>query len=240
MTMNEFELLADVREGKGTGENRRLRHAGKVPGVLYGAEKDPVMITLDRNRLSKQLENEAFHSHILTIAVGKEKEKVVLKDVQRDPATAQILHMDLQRVSDKKKLHMHVPLHFINEERAPGKKEGGMVTRLMVEVEISCLPKDLPEYIEVDLGELDLGQAVHLSEVKAPDGVEIYALGHGQDQPVVTIQMAHELDLGVDEVEEEVALEGEEGLEGVEGVEGVAAEAGEAPADAPAEETGKG
>ena len=233
--MNEFELLADVREGTGTGENRRLRHAGKVPGVLYGAEKDPVMITLDRNRLSKQLENEAFHSHILTVAVGKEKEQAVLKDVQRNPATSQILHLDLQRVSDKKKLHMHVPLHFINEEQSPGKKEGGMVTRLMVEVEITCLPKDLPEYIEIDLGELGIGQAVHLSEVKAPDGVEVAALGHGQDQPVVTIQMARELDLGEDEEEEVV-----EGVEGLEDAEGAEAEAGETAGETPAEGSGEG
>ncbi|MEJ2308565.1 MAG: 50S ribosomal protein L25/general stress protein Ctc [Gammaproteobacteria bacterium] len=180
-------INAEARSDMGKGASRRLRQAGLVPGIIYGAEKEPEMITVDHNKLAHALEDEAFYSSILTVNVGGEAQQVVLKDLQRHPAKPFIMHLDLLRISQKTAIKMQVPLHFINEETAPGVKGGGTASHNMTEVEISCLPANLPEYIEVDCGGLDIGDSIHLSELKLPEGVEIPALGLGEDYDAAVI-----------------------------------------------------
>jgi len=190
--MQTFELNAEPRENVGKGASRRLRKTGKVPGIVYGTKKAAVMISLDQNTLGHQLENEAFYSHILTLNVGKKSDQVVLKDLQRHPYKRQILHIDFQRVDAKEAITMRVPLHFINEASCIGvKTSGGVISHMMTDLEVSCLPKDLPEYIDVDLAEVELGATIHLTDLKLPDGVEIYALGHGGDEtrPVASVHL---------------------------------------------------
>lgn len=176
--MNElFELEAQPRELHGTSANRRMRRIeGMIPAVIYGAKKEATSISLSHNFVKRALENEAFFSHILTIDVAGKKEKVVVKDIQRHPYKPVILHMDFLRINAKEKLQMNVPLHFINEDQAPGAKEGGVITHHLTEVEISCLPSNLPEFIEVDLANLEMGAAIHLTELKLPKGLELIAL----------------------------------------------------------------
>lgn len=181
MSKVDFNITAEVRSDLGKGASRRLRHEGKVPAVIYGGEKDPVSLTLDHDDLFHHLENEAFYSHILNIDVAGSKEKAVLKDLQRHPAKPIILHADFMRVSEKEKLKMAVPLHFINEEQAPGVKKGGIVTHNITEVEVQCLPKDLPEYLEVDLAGIEIEQILHLTDIKLPAGVELVELLHGEE-----------------------------------------------------------
>ena len=186
-----FIVEAELRTDMGKGASRRLRHEEKFPAVVYGAGKDPVALTVDHKKFLHNLENEAFYSHILTLDVSGNKERVVLKDLQRHPAKIAVMHADFLRVSDKEKLHMLVPLHFINEDACPGAKEGGLVTHNMTEVEISCLPKDLPEFLEVDLSSLQLDQSLHMSDITLPSGVEIVELSHGEghDQPIAACHM---------------------------------------------------
>jgi large subunit ribosomal protein L25 len=187
---NSFELRAEIREVAGKAANRRLRRAKGVPAILYGGGKPPLPLTLDAATLHKQLENEAFYSHILTVKVGTDMEQAVLKDLQRHPYRPIILHVDLQRVTAEQKLYVHVPLHFVGETVAPGVKEqGGMVAHLMADVEVVCLPKDLPEFIDADLSQLRAGETVHLSDLKLPPGVELAAHGTEREQPVATIHL---------------------------------------------------
>ncbi|MDR9436714.1 MAG: 50S ribosomal protein L25/general stress protein Ctc [Thiohalophilus sp.] len=189
--MSDFVLQAESRSDQGKGASRRLRRTGRVPAVMYGAGKDPAMLSLDHDELVNQLKNEAFFSSILTVKVGNNEDQVILKDLQRHPGKPYILHMDLLRVSANEAIRVQVPLHFMNEEKCPGVKEGGVITHNLTEVEVSCLPKNLPEYIELDLAELDIDQTVHMSELKLPEGVELVELMHGEehDQPVVAIHM---------------------------------------------------
>jgi large subunit ribosomal protein L25 len=201
-----FEVQAETRDDMGKGASRRLRRAGLLPAIIYGAHKEPTMITLGHNELIKNLEHEAFYSHVLDLKLGKKKEKVVLKDLQRHPSKPFILHVDFLRVSAKEKLRMHVPLHFMNEETAPGVKQGGRVSHTLTDIEVSCLPKDLPEYIEVDMSEVEIGQAIHLSELALPKGIEIPALAQGADQDAVVVSI-HAAKV-VSEDEEEEAGEG--------------------------------
>ncbi|MDH5371231.1 MAG: 50S ribosomal protein L25/general stress protein Ctc [Gammaproteobacteria bacterium] len=186
-----FNIEAELRTDLGKGASRRLRHEEKFPAVVYGAGKDPVSLTLDHKKFMHNLENEAFYSHILTLNVGGKEEQVVLKDLQRHPAKVAVMHADFLRVSAKEKLQMNVPLHFINEDACPGAKEGGLVTHSMTEVVISCLPKDLPEYLEVDLSSLELDHSLHMSDITLPAGVEIVELSHGEghDQPIAACHM---------------------------------------------------
>ena len=181
-----FNIEAEIRTDLGKGASRRLRHTEKFPAVVYGAGKDPVSLTLDHKKFMHSLENEAFYSHILTLSVGGKDEQVVLKDLQRHPAKIAVLHADFLRVSANEKLHMNITLHFINADACPGAKEGGLVTHSMTEVEIACLPKDLPEYLEVDLSTLELDHSLHMSDITLPAGVEIIELSHGadHDQPI--------------------------------------------------------
>ncbi len=220
--MSEFEVVAELREQTGTGPSRRYRRQGKIPAVLYGADKDPTPLLLDANAVGKQLAHEAFFSHILNVKVDGEDTQAVLRSLQRDPATTKVTHVDFFRVSATEEIQMNVPLHFINEDKSPGKKAGGIVSHLMVDVEISCLPKDLPEYIEVDIVNLDIGDSLHLSEITLPPGVALATAieDAAHDHVIVSVEQAHELDLG-EEPEEELegeALEAaaEEGAEGEE------------------------
>lgn len=228
--MAKFELSADVRDVKGKGASRRLRRDGKVPAVMYGAGKDAVNLTLDHNTLFLQVKNEAFYSSILTVNIGKDQEQAVLRDIQMHPFKPRIAHLDLLRISATEKLHMRVPLHFINQDTAPGvKQQGGIVNHLMSEVEITCLPKDLPEYLTVDMGNVSLNQSLHLSNIQLPEGVVITSLAHGGDDLAVAAITA---------VREEV--EAAPVVEAVAAVEGAAAPAAEgAKAEAGKPEAGK-
>ena len=206
--MAEFELHADVRSGQGKGAVRRLRRSGVIPAIMYGAGQEPLPLELAENRIRRQLSNEAFFSHVLTVKVDGREERAVIKSLQRHPATERILHLDLLRISDTQRITMLVPVHFENEEDSPGRRAGGSISHHITEVEISCLPKDLPEYLAVDTLEMNIGDSIHLSQIPLPEGVEVPALIHGpeHDQPVISIQMAR-----VTEAEEE--LEAEEGFE---------------------------
>ena len=210
--MNEYELRCELREGGGKGATRRLRREGMIPAVIYGAGQDTVSIKLDANDVHKRLQNEAFFSHILDVKVNGEDAQAVLKALQRDPASDRVIHMDLLRVSSRQEITMHVPLHFVDEDDCPGKKAGGVINHLLVDLEISCLPKDLPEYIEVDMSKLDIGDSLHLSELVMPQGVTLLALLQDpeHDQPVVSLQHSQKFD----EEEEALLGEGEEPEEG--------------------------
>ena len=186
----DFNIQAETRKDVGKGASRRLRHAGRIPGVIYGGGKDAVSLTIDHDHILHHLEHEAFYSHVLSVSVDNNVEKAVLKDVQRHPSKPKIMHVDFLRVSETEKISMHVPLHFINEESAKGVKlGGGAVSHLMTGLDVVCLAKDLPEYIEVDVADLDVGESLHLSDIKLPSGVEIPALAQGEDHnlPVVSI-----------------------------------------------------
>ncbi|WP_039960773.1 50S ribosomal protein L25/general stress protein Ctc, partial [endosymbiont of Riftia pachyptila] len=173
-----FEITAQPRSDTGKGASRRLRRTGMVPGIIYGGHQEPSMISLAHNELILHLDHEAFYSHILNLKVGDATEQVVLKDLQRHPAKPFIMHIDFQRISAGEKIRMQVPLHFTNQETAPGTKAGGQASHMLSDVEITCLPKDLPEFIEVDMGEMNVGDAIHLSELKLPAGVELPSSEH--------------------------------------------------------------
>ena len=180
-----FEVIANARQLQGTGASRRLRNAGKVPAIVYGADKAATSIELDHNSLVQQLRKEAFHASILTLNLDGAKEQVLLRDVQSHPWKKLIVHVDFLRVDPNKKVHMKVPLHFKNGDLAPGVKlTGGNITHILNDAEVTCLPKDLPEFIEVDLSTLAAGHTLHLSEVTLPEGVAFLALSRGADQPI--------------------------------------------------------
>lgn len=184
----QIEISADKRVLQGTGASRRLRGSGRVPGIIYGGENPAQPIELDHNNLFHKLKLEAFHASILSMEIEGQKEPVLLRDIQMHPFKPQVLHIDFQRVDPNKKIHMKVPLHFINEDIAPGVKlSGGLVSHVLTELDVSCLPKDLPEFIQVDLADLAAGNTVHLSNLTLPEGVEIPALIKGDDLPVATI-----------------------------------------------------
>lgn len=187
---NKFEVTAEPRSTQGKSASRRLRRTGKVPAILYGAGKEPASIQLDHNEMLLHTEHEAFYSHILTLKLTGGDEKVVLKAMQRHPVRPLILHVDFLRINEAEELTLRVPLHFINEDAAPAvKTNGGVVSHHMSDIEVMCLPKDLPEYIEVDLMDLEIGHTIHLSELKMPAGVRVASIVHGGDPmlPVVSI-----------------------------------------------------
>jgi len=205
--MEIFELIAQLRTEQGKGASRRLRRNGVVPAILYGAGKEPVSLSFSQDELLKHLENEAFYSHILTVNIEGKSEKVVLKDLQRHPYHPSVMHLDLQRVSEAQKLTMLVPLHFINEDTCIGVKQGGgVISHHLNEVEISCLPKDLPEFIEVDLAKINLNEVIHLSDLISPEGVEL--LGQSE-HPVISVHLAR----GEKEEEEQEEQEEEKAVE---------------------------
>jgi large subunit ribosomal protein L25 len=185
----KFNLEAEVRTDIGKGASRRLGRAERVPGVVYGGGKEATSLSLEHKHLAKALESEAFYSSILTLKTGTDTDRVILKDVQRHPFKSRILHVDFQRIRADEKLHMHVPLHFIGADKAPGAKAGGLVSHIMNDVEVSCLPDNLPEYLEVDCTQMQLNDTMHLSELKLPTGVELVDLLHGDDRAVVSIHL---------------------------------------------------
>jgi large subunit ribosomal protein L25 len=179
-----IEINASKREAQGTGASRRLRRAGKVPGIVYGGDTQPVKIELDHRDLLKKLHTEAFHASILTLKLEGGAEQVLLRNFNMHPFKAEVQHVDFQRVSKDRKINMKVPLHFINAERSPGvKQQGGVASHVMNELNIACLPDDLPEYVEVDMGELAVGDSIHARDIKLPNGVE--AILHKGENPVV-------------------------------------------------------
>ncbi len=204
-----FEVNAELRSDTGKGASRRLRRAGMVPGIVYGAHQDPTPITVMHNEIAHSLENEGFYSNLLGLNLNGKKETVVLKDLQRHPAKPFILHLDFQRVQADEKIRLHVPLHFINESTCPGIKSGGQASHVMTDMEISCLPKDLPEFIEIDLGGLELGSVLHASEVTLPEGVDLITHEGNEDPIVVTIHTTHKS-------EEDPSSESDEGEESAE------------------------
>jgi len=206
-----IELNAELREGKGKGASRRLRHANRVPAILYGAGKEPVSLSLLQKDVQYVLPNEVFYSQVLSLKVEGKAEDVLLKDLQHHPYKMDILHMDFQRVDANKVVHVHVPLHFIGEDVAPGvKTEGGAVSHVLMEVEVVCLPKLIPAFIEVDLSELRLGDIVHLSDLELPEGVQILALTHGAEHDTAVANI-HIRKIAAEPEEAEEA--GEEGAE---------------------------
>lgn len=185
----KIEINANKRELQGSSASRRLRRAGRVPGIIYGGGEDAMAIDLDHNELFHALRNEAFHASVLTVNLdGKKKVQVLLRDTQMHAYKPLVEHVDFQRVNAKEKIHMKVPFHFVNGDAAPGVKLAhSTVTHIMTEADVACLPKDLPEFIEVDLGNLQAGHSVHLSEIKLPKGVEFVDVVHGSDKAVATI-----------------------------------------------------
>ncbi len=237
-----YKIPAETRTDVGKGASRRLRRAGRLPAVVYGGDREPVSITVDHDILLHSAEEEAFHASILELNLGKKKQKVVLRDLQRHPFKPLLTHADFLRVSEKETLRMSVPIHFVNEEESPaGKKAGVVVSHQVVEVEIEALPADLPEYLEVDLANLEPGESVMLSQIPLPKGVKIPTLEYGDendDYAIVTTifiragqgtgEKAAEADAAMGEAAEVETVGEAEEAEAVEGEEGDAAEAGEA------------
>jgi len=190
---DSFVVNVELRDDLGKGASRRLRRLeDKIPAIVYGAGKKPQPLSLVHKDITKHLEDEAFYSHILTLKAGSKTEKVILKDLQRHPFKPRITHVDFMRISANEKLHTSVPLHFINEDICPGVKEGGVVNHSYTTVEVSCLPKNLPEYLEIDMAEMEMDSILHLTDIKLPKGVEIVELTHGDDhdQAIATIHKA--------------------------------------------------
>jgi large subunit ribosomal protein L25 len=184
-----IEINATIRKAQGTGASRRLRHAGRVPGVVYGSG-DAVMLELDHNEIYYKLRSEAFHASVLTLNLEGKKETVLLRDFVMHPFRQQVQHIDFQRIDATHKIHKKVPLHFVNDEIAPGVKlGGGKISHVMNELDVTCLPKDLPSFIEVDLGMLELGHSVHVADLKLPNGVEVSAHGTHSGEAVVATVM---------------------------------------------------
>ncbi len=182
-----FELIAEFREMQGKGASRRLRHEGKVPAILYGGQAAARTLAVSHQKLLIMLDNERFYSTILNIKVGDESQAAILKDVQRHPYKNAITHIDLQRVEENEKIRISIPLHFKGAAVSPGvKTQGGIVSHMRNDVEVSCLPRDLPEFIEVDISGLSLNESIHLSQLKIPEGVQLLELIK-EDAAVVAI-----------------------------------------------------
>jgi large subunit ribosomal protein L25 len=222
---DKFDLIAEFREDIGKGASRRLRRQGMVPAIIYGAGRPTRSIAFDHNKVIKQLENESFYSSVLNIKVGDKNQAVILKDMQRHPARRLIMHMDFQRIVEDQVIRMNVPIHLMNADIAVGVKQGGgSVSHLINDIEVVCLPRNLPEYLEIDIADLEVDEMRYISDIPLPEGVEIPALAQGDEanHPVVSIHI----------IKEVVIEEEEEGLE--EGVE--AAAEGEAADEAGADD----
>jgi large subunit ribosomal protein L25 len=183
-----FELSAEFRDDQGKGASRRLRHAGRVPAILYGGKREPRALSLDHTKLQLALDNEKFYSSIMQLKVGEQTQAAILRDVQRHPWKNQVVHVDLQRVFEDETIRLSVPLHFTGAAAAPGvKSEGGMMSHLRNELVVECLPKDLPEFLELDVSSLHLNQSLHLSDVKLPAGVSSVELAGGKNPSVAAV-----------------------------------------------------
>lgn len=201
--MSDFTLKAELRSDIGKGASRRLRRlADKIPAIVYGGKEDAKSITLDHDEINNMLDDEAAYSSIINLNIDGETEEVLIKDLQRHPFKLKLMHVDFKRIVRGENMEANVPLHFINEEAAPGKKEGGVMSHQLTTVEISCRPRNLPEYIEVDLGEMNIGDSIHLSEITLPEGVELVAFMHG-DVEENDLTVANMVPPAVEEVEED-------------------------------------
>ena len=213
---DDFDLIAELREDQGKGASRRLRHEGKVPAIIYGAGRAPRALVFDHNKVTLKLDNESFYSSVLNIQVRGRSQAAILKDVQRHPAKPQIMHMDFQRIVEDEEIKMQVPLHFVGGDVAPGVKEGGgSISHLITDIEVVCLPKHLPEYLEIDISELELDAMLKMSDIPLPEGVSVPALAQGPeaDRPVVNIHVIKE---EIIEEEEELLDAGDVPVEGEE------------------------
>lgn len=184
-----IELSAEPRTLLGKGATRRLRRLdAKVPAVIYGGGKDPVSISLGFFEVTNASHHEGFYSQVLTIELGGEKEQAILRDMQRHPASDNVTHLDFQRVRSDEMLHVQIPIHFLNEDRCVGVRlGGGSISHNLTEVEIECLPKDIPQYVEVDMVDKAVGTAIHLSDLQLPEGVTIPSLTHGEDYDLLVV-----------------------------------------------------
>ena len=210
-----IKINADTRTDLGKGASRRLRHQEKIPAIIYGSG-DPISLTIDLREVRPHVQNEAFYASIVEVNVDGKKtpEKVIVRDIQHHPYKIDIMHVDFQRVDAKKAMHINVQLHFKGEDVAPGVKEGGLVNHLVNEVEVICLPKDIPEFIEIDISALELGGAVHLTDITMPKGVELVALSHGDenlDSAVVSVNAPKVIVETEDEDEAAPAADAEDG-----------------------------
>lgn len=188
MSQPNYEFKAEIRSDMGKGASRRLRRQGGVPAILYGGKEEAVSLTLDHDKLINAADHEGFYSHILTLHIGGKKHQAILKDLQRHPFKPKITHLDFQRVSAKEELHTNLPIHFLGEEAV--KKAGGVVVHQLNDIEIACLPKDLPEYIEIDVSGLEIGDNIHLSQITAPKGVTFVELTRGEDHDPVLVTVS--------------------------------------------------
>jgi large subunit ribosomal protein L25 len=183
-----YTIAADAREMQGKGASRRLRHTGKVPAILYGGHQEPRSLILDQQNLLTMIDDERFYSSIVQLKVGGETQAAIIKDVQKHPAKNVVVHVDLQRVIETEKIRIHLPIHFKGASISPGvKTQGGVVSHRMSDVEITCLPKDLPEFLEIDMSQMSLNETKFLADIPLPEGVAIIALSHGGNSPVVSI-----------------------------------------------------
>ncbi|MFP3979464.1 MULTISPECIES: 50S ribosomal protein L25/general stress protein Ctc [Marinobacter] len=208
----DFVIEAFPRDDKGKGASRRLRREErKIPAIIYGAGKEATPISIWHNELKKALENEAFFSHILTIELNGKKESVIIKDLQRHPYKLLLSHADFQRVEKDQEIFVHVPLHLLNEDTAPAIKTfGGVAFRLMTEVEVACLPQNLPEFIAIDMADVEMDQVIHMSDLVLPEGVRIPALQHDAEHDQAVVSVSKPKGVKSDDAEDEAA-EGEEG-----------------------------
>lgn len=218
MSTESFELRAQPRNERGKAASRRLRRQGMVPGIIYGGKGEPTPIAVEQNELMSHLDHEAFYSHILTVHVGRRKEQVILKALHRHAFKPKVEHLDLQRVVADEPIRVQVPVHFVGEETAPGNKAGGVVAHQLNEIEVECLPRYLPEYLEVDISELEIGDTVHLQDIATPEGVQFVTLMHDpEDNPPVVSINPPRVEPVEEEEEAEAEAEAEEGAEEAEG-----------------------
>ena len=232
----KFNLIADIREDSGKGASRRLRREGKVPAIIYGAGRPPRPLTFDHGKVLHELENQSFYSSVLNIKVGEKSQAAIVKDIQRHPSKPRVMHLDFQRIVEDQVIRMNVPINLVGADIAVGVREGGgTVSQMRNDVEVVCLPRNLPEYLELDISELALDDYMYMSDIPLPEGVEIPELAQETDQvqPIVSIHIIKE-EIIEEEVEEE-EIEGEE----VEGEEGEAPADGDAPAEAAGDDDSK-
>jgi large subunit ribosomal protein L25 len=209
--MKKFTLNAETRGDLGKGASRRLRHADKFPAVIYGGEAEPQSLTMDHPEILKVIDDESFYTSILDINIDGKASKAVVKDIQRHPYKPKVTHMDFQRVSENQTIHMLVPVHLTGAENAPGVKLGGQLTHLMNAIDVACKAKDIPEYIELDVSAMNIGDTLHISDLPLPEGVVSVELSHGEDhdQPVVAIQKSRGMKSDDEEASEEAEGESE-------------------------------
>ncbi len=209
-----FKVNAELRDDLGKGASRRLRRTNRIPGIIYGAGRDPRAVSVEHHKVLKFIEDEAFFTSILELSAdGGKRQKVILRDMQRHPSKPIIMHMDFQRISDNEELHMNIPLHFLNEDDSPAAKTAGIIiAHQITEVEVACLPANLPEYIEIDIVDFKEGDIVRLSDIKLPEGVTLTAFSHGDEaeHDEVVISTTHVVAIATEESTEEAVETTEE------------------------------